>query len=117
MRLRAIVVRRSSRSKNDLEKRAALLRQDSVHGSFKGTIRVLQDCDTLVANGNPIRIIYADRPEDIDYQAYQIKDALVVDNTGVWSDRDNLQRHLTPGVNKVLLTAPADNDIPNCIWS
>lgn len=116
LRLRAIVVRRSSRSKNDLEKRAALLRQDSVHGSFKGTIRVLQDCDTLVANGNPIRIIYADRPEDIDYQAYQIKDALVLDNTGVWSDRDNLQRHLTPGVNKVLLTAPAGNDIPNIVY-
>ena len=39
-----------------------------------------------------------------------------MDNTGVWSDRDNLQRHLTPGVNKVLLTAPAGNDIPNIVY-
>ena len=39
-----------------------------------------------------------------------------MDNTEVWSDRDNLQRHLTPGVNKVLLTAPAGNDIPNIVY-
>jgi len=116
LRLRAIVVRKGSQSDNDLEKRAALLRQDSVHGSFRGTIRVLNECNTLVVNGNPIQVIYADQPEDIDYTEHDINDALIVDNTGIWTDRKNLQRHLCTGARKVLLTAPAGDDIPNIVY-
>ena len=116
LRLRAIVVRKGSQSYNDIEKRAALLRQDSVHGSFRGTIRVLNESNTLVINGNPVRVIYADKPEDVDYSEYQISDALIVDNTGLWKDRKNLQRHLRPGAKKVLLTAPAGDDIPNIVY-
>ena len=56
LRLRAIVVRKS-KIVHDLEKRAALLRRDSVHGPFRGTIRVIEDQNTLVVNGNPIKII------------------------------------------------------------
>ena len=51
-RLRAIVVRKGSDT-NDLLKRASLLRRDSVHGSFHGTIRVDNETETLVINGNP----------------------------------------------------------------
>ena len=115
LRLRAIVVRKSTIS-NDLEKRAALLRRDSVHGSFKGTIRVLKDDDILVVNGNPIKIIYANGPEEIDYRDYDINNALIVDNTGVWKDREVLSCHLRPGASKVLLTAPAGDDIPNIVY-
>jgi len=115
LRLRAIVVRKSTIS-NDLEKRAALLRRDSVHGSFKGTIRVLKDDDILVVNGNPIKIIYANGPEEIDYRDYDINNALIVDNTGVWKDRAGLSCHLRPGASKVLLTAPAGDDIPNIVY-
>jgi len=115
LRLRAIVVRKSTIS-NDLEKRAALLRRDSVHGSFKGTIRVLKDDDILVVNGNPIKIIYANGPEEIDYRDYNINNALIVDNTGVWKDRAGLSCHLRPGASKVLLTAPAGDDIPNIVY-
>lgn len=116
LRLRAIVVRNSAKMSKDLEKRAALLRRDSVHGSFKGTIRVLADQNALVINGNPVKIIYADRPEDIDYREYGISDAMMVDNTGIWTDRKGLSRHLRPGVSKVLLTAPAGDDIPNVVY-
>ncbi|MGB1327718.1 MAG: glyceraldehyde-3-phosphate dehydrogenase [Porticoccaceae bacterium] len=116
LRLRAIVVRKGSTSDNDLEKRAALLRQDSVHGSFTGTIRILQESDTLVVNGNPIKVIYADKPESINYNDYHINNALVVDNTGIWTDRANLERHFSPGIKKVLLTAPAGDDIPNIVY-
>ena len=49
LRLRAIVIRKG-KIDHDLEKRAALLRRDSVHGPFKGTIRVLEDENTLVVN-------------------------------------------------------------------
>jgi glyceraldehyde 3-phosphate dehydrogenase len=115
LRLRAIVIRKGKLD-NDLEKRAALLRRDSVHGSFKGTIRVLSDSNTLVVNGNPIKVIYANSPEEIDYTEYGINNALIVDNTGVWKDNAGLSGHLRPGAAKVLLTAPAGDDIPNIVY-
>jgi glyceraldehyde 3-phosphate dehydrogenase len=92
LRLRAIVVRKPKIDSNDLEKRAALMRQDSVHGSFKGTIRVLKDSQTLVINGNPVKIIYADNPDEINYSAYGISKAIVIDNTGLWKSTDSLQQ-------------------------
>jgi len=115
LRLRAIVIRKS-KVDNDLEKRAALLRRDSVHGSFKGTIRVLEEESTLVVNGNPIKVIYAISPDEIDYTDYGINNALIVDNTGVWKDNAGLGGHLRPGAAKVLLTAPAGDDIPNIVF-
>jgi len=115
LRLRAIVIRKS-KVDNDLEKRAALLRRDSVHGSFKGTIRVLEEESTLVVNGNPIKVIYANSPDEIDYTDYGINNALIVDNTGVWKDNAGLGGHLRPGAAKVLLTAPAGDDIPNIVF-
>jgi len=115
LRLRAIVIRKSKLD-NDLEKRAALLRRDSVHGSFKGTIRVLNESNTLVVNGNPIKVIYANNPEEIDYTDYGINNALIVDNTGVWKDNAGLGGHLRPGASRVLLTAPAGDDIPNIVY-
>ena len=114
LRLRAIVVRKS-KIDHDLEKRAALLRRDSVHGPFRGTIRVIEDQNTLVVNGNPIKIIYANSPSEIDYSKYGINNAVVVDNTGVWKDSEGLSCHLMPGISKVLLTAPAGDDIPNIV--
>jgi glyceraldehyde 3-phosphate dehydrogenase len=116
LRLRAIVVRNPKNDSNDLEKRAALLRQDSVHGSFKGTIRVLKDNQILVINGNPVKIIYANNPEEVNYSAMGINKAIVIDNTGLWKTIDSLQRHLRPGAEKVLLTAPAVDDIPNVVY-
>ena len=115
LRLRAIVIRKGT-IENDLEKRAALLRRDSVHGAFKGTIRVLNDENTLVVNGNPIKVIYANSPAEIDYTEYGINNALIVDNTGVWKDTAGLSGHLRPGASKVLLTAPAGDDIPNVVY-
>jgi len=115
LRLRAIVIRKS-KVDNDLEKRAALLRRDSVHGSFKGTIRVLEEESTLVVNGNPIKVIYANSPDEIDYTDYGINNALIVDNTGVWKDNAGLGGHLRPGAAKVLLTGPAGEDIPNIVF-
>ena len=54
LRLRAIVVRKAS--DDDLQKRASLLRRDSVHGSFQGTLRVDVENSCIIANGNVIRI-------------------------------------------------------------
>jgi glyceraldehyde 3-phosphate dehydrogenase len=106
LRLRAIVVRKGKAS-NDLEKRASLLRRDSVHGSFKGTIQIDEERNVLIANGNEIQVIFSDGPDQVDYTQYGIDNALVIDNTGIWRDKDGLALHLkAKGVQRVLLTAP-----------
>ncbi len=115
LRLRAIVVRKGN-APSDLVKRASLLRRDSVHGSLQGTIRVLEDRDQLVVNGNVVQLIYADSPTEIDYTEYGIDNAIVVDNTGVWSDEKGLGQHLkSKGVAKVLLTAPGTGKLKNIV--
>ncbi|QGG79939.1 glyceraldehyde-3-phosphate dehydrogenase [Litorivicinus lipolyticus] len=114
LRLRAIVVRRGG--ENDLIKRASLLRRDSVHGSFKGTITVDHDNSVIHANGTAIQVIYASSPDAVDYTLYGISNAVVVDNTGMWRDRDGLSQHLRcPGAAKVVLTAPGKGDIKNIV--
>ncbi|MFT5708222.1 MAG: glyceraldehyde 3-phosphate dehydrogenase, partial [Oceanospirillaceae bacterium] len=106
MRLSAIVVRKG-KAKFDLEKRASLLRRDSVHGAFKGNITVDEENHALIANGNMIKIIFASSPEEVDYTKHGISDALIIDNTGMWRDKEGLSLHLkSPGAKKVLLTAP-----------
>ncbi|WP_461517527.1 glyceraldehyde-3-phosphate dehydrogenase [Porticoccus sp.] len=116
LRLRAIVVRKG-KIEDDLAKRASLLRRDSVHGAFDGTIRVLEDKNILVCNGNPIQVIYANSPAEVDYTEYGIDNAIIVDNTGVWRDEEGLGQHLKcPGAAKVILTAPGKGDIPNIVY-
>ena len=114
LRLRAIVVRKGS--DDDLIKRASLLRRDSVHGSFQGTLRVDEANDCIIANGNVIRVIYAGSPAEVDYEQYGIHDAIVIDNTGVWRDEAGLGEHLkAPGAAKVILTAPGKGAIKNIV--
>ena len=116
LRLRAIVVRKG-KSDNDLVTRASLLRRDSVHGSFKGTIRVIEEENKLICNGNEIQVIYANSPSEVDYTDYGINNAIVIDNTGVWRDEKGLGQHLEcNGVSKVMLTAPGKGDIPNIVY-
>jgi glyceraldehyde 3-phosphate dehydrogenase len=114
LRLRAIVVRKGA--SNDLVKRASLLRRDSVHGPFDGTITIDEENNTLTANGNLIQVIYAKDPKEVDYTQYGIKNALLVDNTGVWRDADGLGQHLAcPGVDRVVLTAPGKGALKNIV--
>jgi glyceraldehyde 3-phosphate dehydrogenase len=115
LRLRAIVTR-GSIDEQTLEKRAALLRNDSVHGEFPGTVTVDAKNHSLHVNGTTVNIISANNPEDIDYTKYGINNALVIDNTGVFRDKNALSRHLkSKGVSKVLLTAPG-KEVPNIVY-
>ncbi|MBN9283208.1 MULTISPECIES: glyceraldehyde-3-phosphate dehydrogenase [Flavobacterium] len=115
LRLRAIV----TRDKNDavlLEKRASLLRYDSVHGDFEGSVIADPENNALIINGTTVHIITANAPEDIDYTKYGINDALVIDNTGAFTTEEALSRHLTSkGADKVLLTAPGKG-VPNIVY-
>jgi glyceraldehyde 3-phosphate dehydrogenase len=115
LRLRAIVVRQGG-ADNDLEKRASLLRRDSVHGPFNGTITVDEENSALIANGNFIKVIYSPGPDQVDYTEFGIKNAMVIDNTGIWRDEAGLGLHLkSKGVSRVLLTAPGKGDIKNIV--
>ena len=115
LRLRAIVTR-GSVDKTVLEKRASLLRYDSVHGEFSGTVDVNADAHCLIINGTTVPVISANAPEDVDYTVYGIQDALVIDNTGAFRDDVALGRHLqAKGVAKVLLTAPGKG-VPNIVY-
>ena len=116
LNLRAVVVRPGA-AENDLQKRASLLRRDSVHGSFRGTISVDEQNHVIYANGVAIQIIYAQSPDTIDYTQYGINNAVVIDNTGKWRDRQGLGLHLqSKGVDRVLLTAPGKDDIKNIVY-
>ena len=114
LRLRAIVTRSSKDA--DIIKRASLLRNDSVHGAFKGSVIEDLEKKALIINGQIVHMISANAPEDIDYTTYGINNALVIDNTGVFTNREALSRHLSAkGTAKVLLTAPG-KEIPNIVY-
>ena len=113
-RLKGIVIRKAS--DDDIYKRASLLTRDSVHGTFDGTVRVDEENSTLVINGNPVKIIYASSPADVDYSDYGILDPIVIDNTGVWREEKDLSAHIKSGASKVILTAPAKGDIKNIVY-
>ena len=114
LRLRAIVTRGTINA-TVLEKRASLLRNDSVHGDFSGTVSIDAENNALIINGTTVNIISANAPEDIDYTKYDINNALVIDNTGAFRDDEALSRHLkSKGADKVLLTAPGKG-VPNIV--
>ena len=114
LRLKAIVVRRLTDAQ--IIKRADLLRNDSVHGAFKGVVDVDLANQAIVVNGQVIKFIDGGNPEDIDYTIHGVDNALLIDNTGAFTDKEALSRHLqSKGVNKVLLTAPGKG-IPNIVY-
>ena len=113
-KLKAVVIRKAS--DDDIYKRASLLSRDSVHGSFDGTVRVDEDNSCLVINGNPVKIIYANSPEEVVYSDHDIKDPILIDNTGVWRDESGLGLHIKSGASKTILTAPAKGDIKNIVF-
>jgi glyceraldehyde 3-phosphate dehydrogenase len=114
LRLRAIVIR----EKNDavtLEKRASLLRYDSIHGDFMGSVIADSKNNALIINGTTVHVISANSPEEIDYTKWNIKNALVIDNTGAFTTQEALSRHLkSKGTHKILLTAPGKG-VPNIV--
>ena len=72
--------------------------------------------EALIINGQIVKMICANNPEDIDYTQYGITNALIIDNTGVFTNREALSRHLqAKGSSRVLLTAPG-KEIPNIVY-
>ena len=113
-RLKGIVIRKAI--EDDIFKRASLLTKDSVHGPFDGTVRVDEENSCLVINGNPVKVIYASGPNEVNYSDYGINDPLVIDNTGIWRDENDLSAHIKSGASKVILTAPAKGEVKNVVY-
>jgi glyceraldehyde 3-phosphate dehydrogenase len=115
LNVRAIVTR--GNSEEEIRKRASLFRHDSIHGPFRGVAIEDVEKNSISINGHKVKMIAASTPEEVDYEAYGIHDALMIDSTGVWSNREGLSRHLqAKGIDKVLLTAPGKGDIPNIVY-
>ncbi|GIR12443.1 MAG: hypothetical protein CM15mP23_10180 [Cryomorphaceae bacterium] len=73
---------------------------------ISGTVITDLENKALIINGHSVKLIKASNPEEVDYTKYEINNALLIDNTGVYRDKKALTRHLkAAGVSKVLLTA------------
>ncbi|MFT4660029.1 MAG: glyceraldehyde 3-phosphate dehydrogenase [Patiriisocius sp.] len=114
LRLRAIVLRKVDA--DQIKKRASLLSMDSVHGKFNAMIQIDPENNKMTIDGQDVLFIQGGNPEDVDYTAHGIENALLIDNTGAFTDKEALSRHMkAKGVNKVLLTAPG-KEIPNIVY-
>lgn len=115
LRVRAVVTRKVT--EEAVKKRASLIRHDSVHGPLRGNVIEDPENKSIYVNGHHIKMLEGADPESIDYASHGIKDALLIDNTGAFRDREGLSRHLkAKGISKVMLTAPGKGDIPNIVF-
>ncbi|MDA9335260.1 type I glyceraldehyde-3-phosphate dehydrogenase [Flavobacteriaceae bacterium] len=87
----------------DVEHLAYLLKYDSVHGQFDGTIDIKNG--NLVINGNEIRISAERNPEDLKWDAVDAD--VVLDCTGIFTNLEGAQKHITAGAKKVAISAPS----------
>ena len=91
---------------NDLSNQdslAYLLKYDSVHGKFKGSIEV--NNGNLVVNGNVIRVTAERNPEDLNWDSIGVD--VVMECTGIFTTLDGAQKHITAGAKKVAISAPS----------
>ena len=82
---------------------AYLLKYDSVHGKFDGTIEVKNG--NLIVNGNEIRITAERNPEDLKWN--EVNAEVILDCTGIFTSLEGAQKHLTAGAKKVAISAPS----------
>jgi len=87
----------------DVDHLAYLLKYDSVHGQFDGTIST--NNGNLVVNGNEIRITAERNPEDLKWDAVEAE--VVLDCTGIFTSLEGAQKHITAGAKKVAISAPS----------
>src|SRR6476619_7552083 len=96
----------------DLETAAYLLRYDSVHGRFPGTVEVGDG--GLIVDGKPLKVVSERDPGELPWADLGVE--VVVESTGFFTKRDGAAKHLTAGARKVIISAPAtEPDITICM--
>jgi glyceraldehyde 3-phosphate dehydrogenase len=91
----------------DAKTLAYLLKYDSVHGMFEGTVTA--ETDGIVVDGKKFKVLAEKDPAKLPWK--ELGADIIVEGTGVFTSREKLQMHITAGAKKVLLTAPAKDEI------
>jgi glyceraldehyde 3-phosphate dehydrogenase len=91
---------------------AYMLRYDSVHGRFPGSVEV--EGNTLVVNGQRIRLTQERDPANLKWD--QAGAEVVIESTGLFLDKASAQKHLDAGAKKVILSAPSKDDTPMFVY-
>lgn len=92
---------------------AYLLKYDSVHGSFSRDISLGENPNLLNINGHSLRKYAARDPQNIPWHDHDVD--IVIDSSGEFVNRSMLQRHLKPGVKKIILSCPPDEALDNMV--
>jgi len=95
----------------DAKTLAHLLKYDSVHGKFDGTVQAKEE--SIVVNGNDIPITSVKNPAELDWAGKGVD--VVIESTGVFRTREKIALHLEAGAKKVILTVPSKDEIDNTI--
>lgn len=96
----------------DIATNAHLTKYDSVHGRFPGEVSV--DGDYLVINGDKIKVCAERNPENLPWKELDVD--LVIESTGFFASREKAEVHLKAGAKKVLISAPAGNDVKTIVY-
>jgi glyceraldehyde 3-phosphate dehydrogenase len=89
-----------------------MLKYDSVHGRFKGTVSV--DGNTLIVNGKKIRLTAVKDPAELKWS--DVGADLVVESTGLFLTKETAQKHISAGAKKVIMSAPSKDDTPMFVF-
>lgn len=89
---------------SSVEQMAHLLKYDSTHGKFKGTVE--HDSNNLIVNGKKIPVVNTKKPEEIPWKNWGID--LVLECTGAFKKKEDFLKHVHAGAKKVLVSAPAE---------
>jgi glyceraldehyde 3-phosphate dehydrogenase len=91
---------------------AYMLQYDSVHGRFKGDVKV--EGGALIVNGKKIRLTQERDPANLKWN--EVGADIVIESTGLFLDKTTAQKHLDAGAKKVLLSAPSKDDTPMYVY-
>ncbi|PQL94094.1 type I glyceraldehyde-3-phosphate dehydrogenase [Apibacter adventoris] len=96
----------------DVEYMAYMLKYDTVHGKFNGTVEVKDG--KLVVNGNAIRVTAEKNPADLKWN--EVGAEYIVESTGLFLTKDKAQAHVQAGAKYVVMSAPSKDDTPMFVY-
>ena len=89
---------------------AYMLKYDTMHGKFEGTVDYCEEKNLLIVNGNPIRVTAEKDPAQLKWN--EVEAEYVVESTGLFLSADKAQAHIEAGAKYVVMSAPSKDDTP-----